>query len=46
MLHLNNQTGVGDNNTQVYQQTDNFKKKEKFKVTNQEISDLINTFDY
>lgn len=46
MIHLNNEMGVGDNNIPVYQNTDNFKKKEKFKVDNKELSDLINTFDY
>jgi len=37
---------VGDNNIQVYSYTDNYQKKEKFKVINEEISDLINSFDY
>ncbi len=46
MKHLNNEMGVGDNNTQVYQPTDNFKRKETFKVDNTEVSDLINSFDY
>ncbi len=38
--------GVGDNNLQVHSTTDNYQKKEKFKVSNEEISDLINSFDY
>ncbi len=46
MINLNNEMGVGDNNNKVFQPTDNAKKKESFKVSNQEISDLINTFDY
>lgn len=46
MKHLNNEMGMGDNNLQVYQPTDNFKRKENFKVSNNEISDLVNSFDY
>lgn len=46
MLHLNSEMGVGDNNTSVFQPTDNYPKKEKFKVSPEEVSDLINSFDY
>ena len=46
LLHLNNEMGIGDNNTSVFQPTDNYQKKEMFKVDPQEISDLINSFDY
>lgn len=45
-IHLNNQIGVGDENLQVFQPTDNYSNKKKFKVSNEELSDLINTFDY
>ncbi len=45
MIHLNNEMGVGDNNLQVFQVTDNM-RKEKFKVSNNEVADLINSFDY
>lgn len=46
MISINNEMGVGDNNLQVHSTTDNYQKKEKFKVSNEEISDLINSFDY
>lgn len=45
-IQLNNQMGVGDENLQIYQSTDNYQKKKKFKTSNEELSDLINTFDY
>lgn len=45
-IQLNNQMGVGDENLQVFQPTDNYSKQKKFKADNQEISDLINSFDY
>lgn len=45
-IQLNNQMGVGDENLQIYQPTDNYPKKKKFKAKNEELGDLINTFDY
>lgn len=44
-IYLNNQMGIGDENTQIFQSTNNSGNK-KFKTSNEEISDLINTFDY
>lgn len=45
-IQLHHQMGVGDENLQIFQSTDNYQKQKKFKVSNQEVSDLINTFDY
>lgn len=46
MVYLNNEMGVGDNNLQIYQPGNNAKSTKKFQVNNNEVADLINSFDY
>ena len=46
MIYTNNEIGVGDNNLHIHSTSENYEKKEKFKVSNDEILDLINSFDY
>lgn len=46
MIYMNNEMGVGDNNLQTFQPGDNVKHNKKFRVSNNEVADLINSFDY